>query len=58
MYRIVAGVDGSPAATAARRVGRAPEAAMRNVELTVLHVVHSTPEVWPQMASPAVAVPL
>ena len=56
MNRIVAGVDGSPAATTAA-LWAAHEAAMRNVELTVLHVVHSAPEVWPQMAWPAVAVP-
>ena len=56
MNRIVAGVDGSPAATTAA-LWAAHEAAMRNVELTVLHVVHSAPEVWPQMTWPAVAVP-
>src|SRR5258705_7442145 len=56
MSRIVVGVDGSPAATTAA-LWAAHEAAMRNVELTVLHVVHSTPEALPQMASPAVAVP-
>jgi nucleotide-binding universal stress UspA family protein len=56
MNRIVAGVDGSPAATSAA-LWAAHEAAMRNVELTLLHVVHSAPEVWPQMALPAVAVP-
>ena len=56
MNRIVSGVDGSPAATTAA-LWAAHEAAMRNVELTVLHVVHSAPEEWPQMAWPAVAVP-
>ena len=56
MNRIVAGVDGSQAATTAA-LWAAHEAAMRNVELTVLHVVHSAPEEWPQMAWPAVAVP-
>ena len=57
MNRIVAGVDGSPAATTAALWAAHDEAAMRNVELTVLHVVHSAPEVWPQLAWPAVAVP-
>jgi nucleotide-binding universal stress UspA family protein len=56
MNRIVAGVDGSPAATAAA-LWAAHEAATRNVELTVLHVAPSAPEVWSQLASPAVAVP-
>lgn len=56
MSQIVVGVDGSPAATTAA-LWAAHEAAMRNVELTVLHVVHPAPEVWPQLAWPAVAVP-
>jgi len=56
MSQIVVGVDGSPAATTAA-LWAAHEAAMRNIELTVLHVVHSAPEVWPQLAWPAVAVP-
>lgn len=56
MNRIVAGVDGSPAATTAA-LWAAREAAMRNVELTVLHVAHSAPELWPQLTWPAVAVP-
>src|SRR5712671_492344 len=56
MSQIVVGVDGSPAATTAA-LWAAHEAAMRNIELTVLHVVHSAPEVWPQLAWTAVAVP-
>ena len=47
MDRIVVGVDGSPAATAAARWA-ACEAARRNVELTIVHVLQSAPEVWLQ----------
>jgi nucleotide-binding universal stress UspA family protein len=56
MSQILVGVDGSPAATTAA-LWAAHEAAMRNVELTVLHVVHPVREFWPQLAWPAVAVP-
>ena len=53
MNHIVIGVDGSPAATAAARWA-ACEAAMRNVELTVVHVLQSAPEVWLQTGWPAI----
>jgi nucleotide-binding universal stress UspA family protein len=56
MNRIVSGVDGSPAAATAA-VWAAQEAAMRNVELTLVHVVHSAPDYWPRLTWPAVAVP-
>jgi nucleotide-binding universal stress UspA family protein len=55
MNRIVIGVDGSPAATAGARWA-ACEAAMRNVELTVVHVLQS-PEVWLQTGWPAIPLP-
>lgn len=54
--RIVVGVDGSPPATAAARWA-AREAAIRNVELTVVHVVHAALRGWPQTAWPAIPVP-
>jgi hypothetical protein len=44
MNRII-GVDGSLPATAAARWA-ACEAAMRNVELAVVQVLHSAPQVW------------
>jgi nucleotide-binding universal stress UspA family protein len=56
MNRIVVGVEGSPAAAAAARWA-AREAAMRNAELTVVHVVHSAPEAFPEMAWPAIPLP-
>ena len=43
MNHIVIGVDGSPAATAAARWA-ACEAAMRDVELTIVHVLRSAPD--------------
>jgi nucleotide-binding universal stress UspA family protein len=54
--RIVVGVDGSPAATAAARWA-ASEAAMRGVDLTVVHVVRPAPEVWLQTGWPAIPGP-
>jgi hypothetical protein len=54
--RIVVGVDGSPPATAAARWA-AREAAIRNVELTVMHVVRAALRGWPQTAWPAIPVP-
>lgn len=54
--RIVVGVDGSPAATAAARWA-ASEAAMRGVDLTVVHVVRPAPEVWLQTGWPAISIP-
>ena len=51
MNRIVVGVDGSPAATAAAQWA-ACEAAMRSVELTVVHVVRAAPEVLLQAGWP------
>jgi nucleotide-binding universal stress UspA family protein len=56
MNHIVIGVDGSPAATAAARWA-ACEAAMRNVELTVVHVLQPAPEVWLQTGWPAIPLP-
>ena len=56
MNRIVVGVDGSPAAAAAARWA-ACEAAMRNVELSVVHVLQSAPEVWLQTGWPAIPLP-
>jgi nucleotide-binding universal stress UspA family protein len=56
MDRIVVGVDGSPAATAAARWA-ACEAAMRNVELTIVHVLQSAAEVWLQTGWPAIPLP-
>jgi nucleotide-binding universal stress UspA family protein len=56
MNHIVIGVDGSPAATAAARWA-AREAAMRNVELTVVHVLQPAPEVWLQSGWPAIPLP-
>jgi nucleotide-binding universal stress UspA family protein len=53
--RIVVGVDGSPAAAAAARWA-ACEAAMRNVELTVVHVL-PPPEVWLKTGWPAIPLP-
>jgi len=53
---IVVGVDGSPAATAAARWA-ASEAAMRGVDLTVVHVVPPAPEIWWQTGWPAIPVP-
>jgi nucleotide-binding universal stress UspA family protein len=57
MDRIVVGVDGSPAATAAARWA-AREAARRNVELTIVHVLQSAPEVWLQTGWPAIPLPV
>jgi nucleotide-binding universal stress UspA family protein len=54
--RIAVGVDGSPAATAAARWA-ASEAAMRGVDLTVVHVVQPAPEVWLQTGWAAIPVP-
>jgi nucleotide-binding universal stress UspA family protein len=56
MDRIVVGVDGSPAATAAARWA-ACEAAMRNVEMTIVHVLQSAAEVWLQSGWPAIPLP-
>ena len=56
MNRIVVGVDGSPAAAAAARWA-ACEAAMRNVDLSVVHVLQSAPEVWLQTGWPAIPLP-
>jgi Universal stress protein family len=56
MDRIVVGVDGSPAATAAARWA-ACEAAMRNVELTIVHVLRSAPDAWPLTGWPAIPLP-
>ncbi|MDT7766530.1 MAG: hypothetical protein QOC63_5950 [Mycobacterium sp.] len=56
IQRIVVGVDGSPAATAAARWA-ASEAAMRGVDLTVVHVVRPAPEVWLQTGWPAIPGP-
>jgi Universal stress protein family len=49
MNRIVICVDGAPSATAAARRA-ACEAAMRNVDLTVVNVLQSAPQVWPPTA--------
>jgi nucleotide-binding universal stress UspA family protein len=54
--RIVVGVDGSPVATAAARWA-ASEAAMRGVDLTVVHVAQPAPEAWLQTGWPAIPVP-
>jgi nucleotide-binding universal stress UspA family protein len=56
MNRIVIGVDGSLPATAAARWA-ACEAAMRNVELTVAHVLQSAPQVWLPTGWPAIPQP-
>jgi nucleotide-binding universal stress UspA family protein len=56
MTGIVVGVDGSPAATAAARWA-AREAAMRNLSLTVVHVVTTPAAAWQGIAWPAVALP-
>jgi nucleotide-binding universal stress UspA family protein len=56
MNRIVVGVDGSPAATAAARWA-AREAAMRDAELIIVHVVPAALGAWPQTAWPAIPLP-
>jgi nucleotide-binding universal stress UspA family protein len=56
LNHIVVGVDGSPAATAAARWA-ACEAAVRNVELTVVHVLQPAPEVWLRTGWPAIPLP-
>jgi nucleotide-binding universal stress UspA family protein len=54
--RIVVGVDGSaPASTAARWAVR--EAAIRRIELYVVHVVHTDLTGWPQTGWPAIPLP-
>jgi nucleotide-binding universal stress UspA family protein len=55
--RIVVGVDGSMAATAAARWA-ANEAAIRNIEVCVVHVVHADLTGWPQTGWPAIPLPL
>ena len=56
MNHIVIGVDGSPAATAAARWA-ACEAAMRDVELTIVHVLRSAPDALPLTGWPAIPLP-
>jgi nucleotide-binding universal stress UspA family protein len=56
MSRIVVAVDGSSAANAAARWA-AREAAMRNVDLTVVHVAHAALGAWPQRGWPAIPLP-
>jgi nucleotide-binding universal stress UspA family protein len=56
MNRIVIGVDGSLPATVTARWA-ACEAAMRNVELAVAHVLPSAPQVWPPTGWPAIPLP-
>ena len=56
MDRILVGVDGSPASTAAA-VWAAGEAAMRNIELTILHVPAALPEAATQMECSANPLP-
>src|SRR4029077_8244255 len=54
--RIVVGVDGSaPASTAARWAAR--EAAIRRIELYVVHVVHADLTGWPQTGWPSIPLP-
>jgi nucleotide-binding universal stress UspA family protein len=55
--RIIVAVDGSPAATAAARWASC-EAAMRNVDLTVVHVVPPAPAGWRQAGWPAIPGPI
>jgi nucleotide-binding universal stress UspA family protein len=54
--RIVVGVDGSAAATTAARWA-AREAAIRIVELCLVHVVHADLTGWPQTGWPAIPLP-
>lgn len=54
--RMVVAVDGSPAATAAARWA-ACEAAMRDVDLTIVHVLQSAPGAWLQTGWPAIPIP-
>jgi nucleotide-binding universal stress UspA family protein len=56
MNHIVIGVDGSLPATAAARWA-ACEAAMRNVELAVAHVLQSAPQMWPPTGWPTIPLP-
>ena len=56
MNHIVIGVDGSPAATAAARWA-ACEAAMRDIELTIVHVLRSAPDALPLTGWPAIPLP-
>jgi len=54
--RMLVAVDGSPAAAAAARWA-ACEAAMRDVDLTIVHVLQSAPGVWLQTGWPAIPGP-
>jgi nucleotide-binding universal stress UspA family protein len=54
--RMVVAVDGSPAATAAARWA-AFEAAMRDVDLTIVHVQQSAPGAWLETGWPVIAIP-
>jgi nucleotide-binding universal stress UspA family protein len=56
MNRIVIGVDGSLPASAAARWASC-EAPMRNVELTVVQVLQSAPQVWLPTGWPAIPLP-
>jgi nucleotide-binding universal stress UspA family protein len=56
MNRIVVGVDGSSAATAAARWA-AREAAMRDTGLIIVHAVAPALGAWPQTAWPAIPLP-
>ncbi len=56
MNHIVIGVDGSPAATVAARWA-ACEAATRDVELTIVHVLRSAPDALPLTGWPAIPLP-
>ena len=56
MDRIVVGVDGSPASTAAA-VWAAGEAAMRDVELTIVHVLSVPTEMFTRMDRPTMPLP-
>jgi nucleotide-binding universal stress UspA family protein len=53
---IVVGIDGSLEATAAARWA-AREAAMREVPLTLIHVIANTLSTWPAMGWPTAALP-
>jgi nucleotide-binding universal stress UspA family protein len=54
--RIVVGVDGSTAATAAARWAT-NDAAIRSIEVCVVHVVHADLTGWPQTGWPAIPLP-